>query len=244
MERISRIRNRPRPESLPKPLAKIFVLVLRRYANAIILADDQEAVCSFLPGKFNPGHMVAVPERIVDEVVEHFFNHAVGKDLGISQPYIDLNPLVVQLSGRLLYHRFHRVPRGCLGPDLLVVLREGDLVLDRHGGQFQFLQCILEPDIFGIFLCKIDIHQECKDPVGDVMPGDLGEEVEFLVCRRKGRLDFLPFGNIVLQDRVHFRQFTGPVGNAGLERPGQVLKALLGCTTFGYLDFQIRIVRP
>ena len=30
------------------------------------------------------------------------------------------------------------------------------------------------------------------------MPGDLGEEVEFLVCRCKGSLDFLPFGNIIL----------------------------------------------
>ena len=55
-------------------------------------------------------------------------------------------------------HRRNHMPRGCPGADLLVVLGEGDLVLDRPGDQFQFFQGILKFGIFGIVLGQIDIR--------------------------------------------------------------------------------------
>ena len=54
-------------------------LILRRDTHAIILTYDQEAFRSFTGGKNNLRHVIAMSQRIIDKVVEHFFTMLSAK---------------------------------------------------------------------------------------------------------------------------------------------------------------------
>src|SRR5512133_1924238 len=93
-----------------KTLGKDPFLILGRHTHAVIFTDDEKTVSGLTGGKHNLCHAIAMPKRVVDEVVEYFPDHGIGKDFGGAHKHIHPDTLEIQLFCSMFYHGCNRVP--------------------------------------------------------------------------------------------------------------------------------------
>ena len=84
MERISRLMNSPSPVFFPKPFSKIPLLLCIGNPDTVIVVDKNQSRAVFLVRYRDLPDMFAMPERVIHQVLEHFFEQRIGIDFEIA----------------------------------------------------------------------------------------------------------------------------------------------------------------